>query len=419
MSLVRNSTWNLIGTAASAAVMIPAMGYFARQLDTETFGLLTLVLAFVGYASVLDGGFARAVVREIAQAGDNSVYAEQALGTGIGVVCCLGTIFGLLLWCLAPLLVDLIRVNAVFQNEAVVGFRWTALMILPILLGMVWMAPLEARADFARLNLLRFVGYAMVFGGAVLAVYWSPTFSSVVVGLFFGRVAMAILSLMVSRQVMRRWFHPFSRESLHRLVKFGGWLTVSNIVTPMVYYLDRFVLSAFAGPAVVAFYAAPSEATNKMLSLPGSVARALFPMMVSVKPAEAARVRRIAIMIQAALGVTLISIMLLFGDEIAGLWLGHAYAEESGLIMKILVFGVLFNALSMIPLIELQAMGNSKATASAHLMEVVPFIAFLVLMTSWFGVKGTAIAWVGGTLLDLCLQSYLCRRAKKMGVDSG
>lgn len=393
--------------------MIPAMGFFARQLDTETFGLLTLVLAFVGYASVLDGGFARAVVREIAQAGDDVTSAERALGTGVVVVCLLGLFFGLLLWLGAPFLVTLIHVDTALVAEAVTGFRWMAFMILPILLGMVWMAPMEARADFARLNVMRSVGYALVFGCAVFAVYWSPVFSSAVVGLLVGRILMALLGLIAARQIMGKYFYPFCMGALKRLVQFGGWLTISSIVSPLMYYLDRFVLSAFAGASVVAFYAAPSEAIGKMQALPGSVARALFPMLASAKPDDAEKMRRTAQLIQALLGVSLVLIVLLFGDQIVALWLGESYVKESALIMKIMIFGVLFNAMAMIPLIELQAMGLSKITAKAHLIEVIPVIAFLFLMTAQFGITGTAVAWVSATLFDWLLQSYLCTKAKR------
>ena len=66
--------------------MIPAMGFFARALDAESFGLLALVLAFVGYASVLDGGFARAVVREVAALGANNADAAKIVGTALWVV---------------------------------------------------------------------------------------------------------------------------------------------------------------------------------------------------------------------------------------------------------------------------------------------------------------------------------------------
>lgn len=417
MSLIKNSSWNLIGTAASAAVMIPAMGFFARQLHIEAFGLLTLVLAFVGYASVLDGGFSRAVVREIAQAGGDLLMAKQVLGTGIGVVTALGIGFGFIVWLSAPFLVELIHVDNGLKHDAIDGFRWTALMILPILVGMMWMAPIEAYADFVRLNLVRTLGYFLVFGCGVISVYWDPKFSSAALGLLIGRIGMALLALSVTKKAMGFYIYPFSKQVLKRLVRFGGWLTISNILVPMVYYLDRFVLSAFAGASVVAFYAAPSEAINKALTLPGSVARALFPMFAAATPDEVVRLRRKATAIQAGLGLLIVIVVALFSDQIMGLWLGVEYADESGLIMKILVMGVLFNALSMIPLMEMQAMGYAKYTAWAHMLEAVPIISILFFLTFYFGINGTAVAWVIGTFLDLCLQTYLCQRVRKRAVE--
>lgn len=418
MSLIRNSSWNLLGTVASAAVMIPSMGYLARQLDIESFGLLTLVLAFVGYASVLDGGLSRAVVREIALAGDDLKSAKRALGTGLSVVTGLGIVFCSIVWMASPSLVELIRVDDLLKEDAIEGLRWTALMILPILLGIVWMSPIEACADFARLNILRVTGYTIVFGSTALAVYWSPTFSAAAFGMLIGRFVMALLCLLAVQKVMGLFFYPFCRKTLIRLIHFGGWLTVSGILVPIVYYLDRFVLSAFVGASVVAFYAAPSEAINKMLSLPGSVARALFPMLASAKPDEAIRLRKTATFIQAGLGIAMIVVVWLFGDQLMGLWLGQRYANESGLIIKILVLGVFFNALSMIPLMELQARGHSKLTALAHLIEVIPIIFLLVILTLAFGIVGTAIAWVCGTLIDFCLQTYLCKRVQRQMLKS-
>lgn len=416
MSLIRNSSWNLLGTVASAAVMIPSMGYLARQLDIESFGLLTLVLAFVGYASVLDGGISRAIVREIALAGDDLQSAKRALGTGVGVITGLGLVFSTIVWISAPKLVELIRVDDLLKENAIEGLRWTSLMILPILLGIVWMSPIEAKSDFARLNVLRVIGYTIVFGCSVITVYWSPTFSSAVIGMLIGRIGMALLCLLAVQKIMGLFVYPFCRKTLTRLVRFGGWLTVSGILVPMVYYLDRFILSAFAGASVVAFYAAPSEAINKILTLPGSVARALFPMLAAAKPDEVIRLRKTATLIQAALGVFLVMMVLFFGDQMMGLWLGDRYAIESGLIIKIMIFGVFFNALSMIPLMELQAKGHSKLTAWAHLIEVIPIIALLLILTTAFGIVGTAIAWVSGTFIDFCLQAYLCRRANKQKV---
>ncbi len=113
--------------------MIPAMGFFARVLDPESFGLLALVLAFVGYASVLDGGFARAVVREISALGADNADAAKIVGTALWVVLVIGGLAALVFVAWVPWFVDLIDVSTNLYEFAIDGFRLAALMV-PIIL---------------------------------------------------------------------------------------------------------------------------------------------------------------------------------------------------------------------------------------------------------------------------------------------
>ena len=39
------------------------------------------------------------------------------------------------------------------------------------------------------------------------------------------------------------------------LLSFGGWITVSNIVSPLLVYVDRFVIWSFISMEAVAWYA--------------------------------------------------------------------------------------------------------------------------------------------------------------------
>lgn len=66
MSLLKNSIWNFGGYIIPTIVALPALGYIARELGAERFGLFALCTAIVGYASIFDAGLTRAVIREIA-----------------------------------------------------------------------------------------------------------------------------------------------------------------------------------------------------------------------------------------------------------------------------------------------------------------------------------------------------------------
>ncbi len=83
MSLIRNSIWNMVGYAIPSVVAIPALGYLARMLGTQQFGLFTLAIAIVGYASIFDAGITRAVIREISFFRDNSIEKNKVIATSI------------------------------------------------------------------------------------------------------------------------------------------------------------------------------------------------------------------------------------------------------------------------------------------------------------------------------------------------
>ncbi|MCV5410012.1 flippase, partial [Escherichia coli] len=50
MSLIKNSFLNIVGYVVPTLVAIPALGYLARSLGAERFGIFTLAMALVVYA---------------------------------------------------------------------------------------------------------------------------------------------------------------------------------------------------------------------------------------------------------------------------------------------------------------------------------------------------------------------------------
>ena len=71
----------------------------------------------------------------------------------------------------------------------------------------------------------------------------------------------------------------FYKETFIRMMKFGGWLTVSNIISPIMVYFDRFVVSNMIGASKVAFYSAPAEGVARLVNIPFALSRALFPKL--------------------------------------------------------------------------------------------------------------------------------------------
>ncbi|RYK99979.1 flippase, partial [Citrobacter freundii] len=135
-------------------------------------------------------------------------------------------------------------------------------------------------------NIQRSISNSAIAGLPALCCIFQPTLKSAIIGLIFGRLISFIITCFICRKIIISSGINFSRKTFIRLIKFGGWLTISNIISPMMVYFDRFVVSNLLGAGKVAFYTAPSEGIGRLLNIPAALARALFPKLSYAQSAE-------------------------------------------------------------------------------------------------------------------------------------
>lgn len=71
----------------------------------------------------------------------------------------------------------------------------------------------------------------------------------------------------------------FSITVLKRLFRYGGWVTISNIISPILASMDRFILSHIQGASKISFYTVPNELVTRLGIVPGSLGKAVFPKL--------------------------------------------------------------------------------------------------------------------------------------------
>jgi O-antigen/teichoic acid export membrane protein len=201
-------------------------------------------------------------------------------------------------------------------------------------------------------------------------------------------------------------------------MRFGGWLTVSSIVAPIIVSLDRFILGSVLGLVAVAHYAAPNEIVNRLLVVPASLAGALFPAWSTLQGrGDSERFERLAAracrFLLVLLGPGLVAIAALAPD-LMRVWLGAEWAGDSGTALAILAVGVLANALAQIPYAVLHAVGRPDRTAIFHLIELPVHALVLWLLVRAWGVPGAALAWTLRAGLDAALLFGAAQRLAPM-----
>jgi O-antigen/teichoic acid export membrane protein len=418
MSLRRNTLWNLAGTGLPLLLGVVTIPFLIRRVGVESFGVLTLVWALIGYFSLFDFGLGRALTQQVAASRSANHDAElpSLVKTGLGFTAATGVIGGLILAVLAsPLASRWLNVSATLQPSTAISLLIASIGIPLTTITTGLRGVLEAYEDFGVVNVLR-----MGLGAANFAL---PALSVILIG---NSLVWMVASLILARIIVllaHAWVvhvrmpagwmvAPVSRENIRRLLSFGAWMTVSNVISPLMVTADRFVISAVLGASIVAYYTVPFEALIRVLVIPGALTAALFPRLAATLKTDRAVAHRLYLGSLKTVFVILVPLCLfiaLCSKWGLTLWLGKTFAEHSWAIVSILAIGLLSNGLAQVPFAAVQATGSARPTAILHMVELVIYLPLLVASLRVFGVVGAAIAWSVRTSIDLVALMLVAR----------
>lgn len=415
MKLIRHSIYNLLGLGLPLVVAIFCIPVLIRELGDARFGLLTLIWAVVSYFGLFDLGLGRALTQQLAIALTES--GERRVGslvvTATVLMAGLGVFAGVMMALLAPWGVGLIR-SVPDKQEAINAVLLMALAMPAIVLTSGFRGVLEANHAFGIINIIRLPMGLFTFLGPVVVVLYGSTRLDLVAGtLAAGRiVACGVHAWCAWRALPDDCGRLYFRKVLLRpLCVSGGWLTLSNIISPFMGYVDRFIIGGIVSAAAVAYYTTPQEIVTKLWVLPGALTAVLFPafaadLVYRDGQTQILFAKAVQWLFMALFPVTLF--MALFAQEILAVWVGSEFAFHSAMLMKIFAAGILVNCLAHVPFTLIQGAGQPRITALVHLFELPFFLLVIWGLTSKYGALGAAVAWFLRMVVDTLLMFVMC-----------
>ncbi|BDR38651.1 flippase [Escherichia coli] len=416
MSLIKNSFLNIVGYVVPTLVAIPALGYLARSLGAERFGIFTLAMALVGYAGIFDAGMTRAVIREIAIYRNDFLEKKRIASTAVFFVLCLGIVGTALMFFLSFKISNILNVSKIYEQEVAVSLKILSFSIPIFLVNQIWLAVLEGEEKFFNVNVQKWISSSLLAGlPALMLIMYKTSLVGAITGLLIGRILALLVNIIFSYKFIFSSGIRFHRYIFARLIRYGGWITISNIISPVMSYFDRFIVSYLSGAHVVAFYSAPAEAVSRLSIIPAALSRAVFPKLSSAKNDNEKKVNlKLSYILLSAVCGPIVLICFLFSEHILALWLGENFKGLPSLILRILLIGFLFNCFAQIPFTLIQAAGKSKVTASLHMSELFPYLILLFVFVKYYGIIGAAIAWTSRMIVDSLILFYLSQKIRSI-----
>jgi O-antigen/teichoic acid export membrane protein len=421
--IVRNTSFNLIGTIFPLLLTIVIIPLLIKGLGIERFGVLVIAWGLVGYFGLFNFGLGRATTKFMANAWDEN-NKKAAVGFFWSSFCMngiFGLIGGVLLAIMTPWLVgNLLNIPSFLKEEALHGFFWLSFSIPIVTAGSSLVGALESQLRFGSINLVQIIAGSMMKLAPLLVLIFTKRLDVVISVIVFVRLASFSTYMYLCLRTIPelRTYDVFQRNLLRPLLGFSGWITVTNIVGPLMTYMDRFVIGSILSMHAVAYYSMPYDVVRKLQVLPLSLSRTLFPIFGAVDQKSSderhSRLYEKSLKYLILLIIPVVICLLVLAKDLLRLWLGHEFASNSTTVMQVLTIGAFINALAKLPYVLIQGFGRPDITAKFHLLELPFYILMLFGFIHWLGIIGVAIAWTMRALADtLLLRVYAKKLVQK------
>jgi O-antigen/teichoic acid export membrane protein len=413
-------------------VALGAVPFLLHRIGQERLGVLSLIWVVVGYFSFLDMGLGRAVTVAVAssrsEGTSSQVHELRVLATVSSLLVSLGSAIALLLGLSIITWGEPFHLSSPqLSKEVAQALLWMLPSLPLLLLSSTLRGHLEGTGAFRALNLLRIPTGALLILGPCLTAIYTPDLSWACVSIGVVRLAQVVALLSLVAKAVDLSFGAFltslmrshSAESLRPLLSFGGWMTLSNIVGPVIVYVDRFVISALLSASAVALYAVPFDVVSRLPILITSLCSVLLP--------ELARMSNYATMNQhdgqvlrrlvshssgfsAGLMIAVLAPAWLLTPWVLRVWMGPEFSEQSTDVTQILLLAFGINAIAQIPFTALQACGEARSVALLHAGELLPYGLVLVGSITYLGIEGAAWTWLLRGAVDYAVLAWMWAR---------
>lgn len=396
--LLRNSLWNLSGSAIPMVVALATVPLLIAALGVEGFGIVTLVGSVIGYFGVLDINLSAGSIKYLAEhhaANDRERFAET-FWFGImfyGLLGLLGA--GILFFTSDYLLSRFFDVSSGLREATLTAFQVGAVgFALTQAQNYLLVVPQALQRYDRSAQSEAFFG-VLVNLASVAAAMWGAG----VVGVILARVAVAALNVLYLIWLIRsfglslspRWPRPDVRAAL---ASFSAYAYLSKIASTLHQHADKLIVGAIAGPVALTFYTVPVTLAGRILGLTYRLSSVIYPRASALagagrinelRPVYFGVLRYVTYINLAALGI-----IVLAGDEFLRRWVGEEFVQQGYVVLVLMTLALLVDSLTNVPSMVNDALGHPRVTGRFALANGLLGVGMVYLGTSFGGIIGAA-----------------------------
>jgi len=400
---LNNAVFHTLPWAFSAILGLAFTPYIVNGFGAEVYGILSIVLAIVGYLSFLDLNLGLAVVKYVAEyRGEGNVAkVNEVIGTTLLLFLTIGLAGGVALLLSA----DVISIRFLKIDRSLVATARSAISIgaIGFLVTLILSAATGVVNGLNRFDItgkVTIVSSILISVGTVLLVKFKLGIEwvlvlNVVIELF----GVGIMMFAAKRVLPSLTFQPvFHGTMTKRILRFGGYTFLGRLAQLITFQGDRIITGILLGSSAVTFYAIPFTLTQRLMGAVTRLAGVTFPLASELQGRNDLddvkdmylNASRIIFAFSTAVALP----MLIFGKTFLGAWMGLEFERNTGLVLQLATVALYLNTMTQVPSFVLNGLGYVKITGLFSVATAGSELALIYPLSSIMGVSGVAASFL-------------------------
>jgi O-antigen/teichoic acid export membrane protein len=399
-SALRNILSNWAGFACVSIISFFLSPFVVHHLGNSGYGVWVFIGSFTGYLGLLNFGVRGAVTRYIAKfyAEGNHQEASLVISSALLIFFVAGLLAILLALVLAAFAMPMFHISPNYQFAARVVIVLGGLNIAVSLIFGAFGGILAALHRFDLSNLIEIANsllsafvivLALAAGNGIIALGIINLTFAVAVGVAYAAAAVQLYPALKIRLSL------CDRAHLNLIFSFSlyGFLTQTSF--NLIFYTDAIVIASFLSTGMVTFFAIAGNLMNYSRALIRGISTTTSPRASALEVMGSAgelqkfflKAVRFGTLVIMPISLT----FLLRGSSFIRLWMGQEYGEQSGRVLWILAWALMFMASDQVAVSTMLGIGKQKLMAFVVLAEAICNLVLSIAFVRPMGIYG--VAW--------------------------
>ncbi len=401
--IISNSIYNLLGWLFPVIVNFLTIPFVVRMLGNDSYGVLTLGTAIIGYFSLMDINLTQGSMRYIAEyhATGDSAKVNEVLSLSLLVYSVLGILGAAMLYISVDwFLMDMLKIPQKLQEISRTVFQLSAFgFFMSFIHNYLISIPKSIhRFDIASKIEAGF-GIALMLLTVVLLYLGYNLLEVVILRLVILFLDCLTLFIVVKKTIpYARFASSIGRDTVRKMLTFSGYSFFSKISATITANTDRLVIGAVISSAAVTLYTVPFMLVSRIMGISPRLSMIMFPvaseMGATGKREDLKKIYFVMNRHIFFLNIALTTIICLFSRQILQLWMGNDFAQQSYIILILISLAFFADSMTNLPSLLNDGLNFPQVTGFFAFGRAIFGFISLLIGAFYFGLIGVAAAYL-------------------------